>query len=81
MKHEEWLLVGAVVVILVLLMRSPKCTASVSSTFSPMMDIAGSPGGAPVAAEGSTALCQSLTGQGNAYWDPSAGYCLVTPVA
>lgn len=80
MNTERWLLVAAGVVILYLLGRPSQCTASVSSTFTPMMDIAGNPGGAPVAAEGSDALCQSLTGQGNAYWSPSAGYCLVTPV-
>jgi hypothetical protein len=79
MSSERWLLIGAGVVILYLLAKPSKCTASVTSTFSPMMDIAQYPGGAPVAAEGSTALCQSLTGQGNAYWDPTAGYCLVTP--
>lgn len=80
MSTERWLLVAAGVAILYLLSRPSKCTASVTSTFVPMMDIASSPGGAPVAAEGSDAQCQTLTGQGNAYWDPTAGYCFVRPV-
>jgi hypothetical protein len=83
MSTERWLLIGAGIVILYLLGKPSKCTASVTSTFIPGapvgMDISANPGGAPVAANGSTALCQSLTGQGNAYWDPTAGYCLVTP--
>jgi len=84
MTRDQWLLVAAGIAILFLLGRPSKCTASVSSTFMPGapvgMDISSNPGGAPVAATGSNALCQSLTGQGNAYWDPNAGYCLVTPV-
>lgn len=79
MKAQEWLLIGAGIVILYLLMRPNTCTPVVTSTFTPMMDLGSYPGGAPVASEGSDSLCQSLTGQGNAYWSPSAGYCLVTP--
>lgn len=82
MSKEQWLLVGAGLVIIYLWStRNQPCTASVSSTFTPMMGVASNPGGAPVAAQGSTAQCQSLTGQGNVYWDPASGICQVTPIS
>lgn len=85
MNGERWLLVGAGIIIIYLwVTRQSGCTAQVTSTFTPLgiANIPGgvvSPGSNPLAANGSDAQCQTLLGQGNAYFDPIAGYCLVTP--